>query len=445
MRFVATLALAAAFVGVRAEVTIDNMDGGETVRYPVVILRGRTSEEGVRAGLDGKDLLRFPAFNHRYVAICELKPGKNMVAVKAGADSTKIRIDYSPMKSVYKVKAVWIEPSDASDAPRGIVPHGDYKAKLDVAMKLLQSFTAEAMESAGYGRKTFPLEIDANGKVIVHTVRLDKTGEQMRAMEGGASWSAIYQTLEKQFPGNQEKWVAINAFAGFDPVQGKLLGHYALGGGKLAAFGGGTVGHWPDSLAEVARTFANRDRIDPKKQFEDSRFRETVWANVSTAFGATLHELGHTFGLPHSPDSRSVMSRGFDFFNRSFMAYEPPYKGHDQEEPVLPDMVTRWDPFFAARLNWSPWFQPDAQAFVESDGPKIEFVGNEIVITGKHGLRVVGADRDDAEHIWQEHKGKVITEIRLNRQELRDKMGGRSYRIVAMDSQGNQTVVEDKP
>ena len=45
-------------------------------------------------------------------------------------------------------------------------------------------------------------------------------------------------------------------------------------------------------------------------------FREFYWANYSTSVGASLHELGHTFDLAHTPTG--VMARGFDDLYRVF-------------------------------------------------------------------------------------------------------------------------------
>ena len=43
-------------------------------------------------------------------------------------------------------------------------------------------------------------------------------------------------------------------------------------------------------------------RINPKEFMSDSIFRHTYWGAASTTIGATLHEMGHTFGLPHTND-----------------------------------------------------------------------------------------------------------------------------------------------
>ena len=41
---------------------------------------------------------------------------------------------------------------------------------LNTQIKAVQRFYAEQMEAHGHGRKTFNLEIDVNGKLVVHPV-----------------------------------------------------------------------------------------------------------------------------------------------------------------------------------------------------------------------------------------------------------------------------------
>ena len=43
---------------------------------------------------------------------------------------------------------------------------------------------------------------------------------------------------------------------------------------------------------------------------------------ASSTLGAVMHELLHTFGLPHVPDRLDVMSRGFDYLNRRYTFLE---------------------------------------------------------------------------------------------------------------------------
>ena len=46
-------------------------------------------------------------------------------------------------------------------------------------------------------------------------------------------------------------------------------------------------------------------------------FRGYYWANYATTLGAAMHELGHTFNLPHTPSG--IMGRGFDDMNIFFV------------------------------------------------------------------------------------------------------------------------------
>ena len=54
--------------------------------------------------------------------------------------------------------------------PKDRQPQQDIDTQLDLLMKDVQQSYAEVMENHGFGRKTFPLETDNDGKVVVHHV-----------------------------------------------------------------------------------------------------------------------------------------------------------------------------------------------------------------------------------------------------------------------------------
>lgn len=430
-----------------AEITVDNFAPGEQVHYPVVMLRGHSAGDVIGVGADRKNAVRFPVVKGEYRAIYELKPGANMVLLFAGKDSVKLRIDYAPPTTPLKVLTVWAKGKDEPEGYKSALPGDPLKIreKLDVSMKLLQCFYAEAMNDAGYGRKTFPLEFDKAGKVVVHVIELPKTGEEMRAMENNASWGYIYGQLAKQFPEDGTKWCTMLGFSGYDPATQKAPGHYALGGGSLGAFGTNTLMHWPTSFKEVGKVLIDTTLVDTTKMLDDSAYRKTVWSNVSTAWGAIAHEMGHTFGLPHSNDPYSVMSRGFDYFSRTFVVEEAPQARQTSWVAVKPDEHSRWDAYSAAKLNWNPYLQPAAVAKDGSPEPTITIEGDEITIKAPAGIRVWGADRDDVTAFFEQtREGTPATEKKLSRKELREKMGGKlPYRITVVDSLGRQRTIED--
>ena len=62
------------------------------------------------------------------------------------------------------VRVVYFLPNDRRPQP-------DINAKLDTLIKDVQQFYANEMERHGFGRKTFRVEMDRNGKALVHHVR----------------------------------------------------------------------------------------------------------------------------------------------------------------------------------------------------------------------------------------------------------------------------------
>jgi len=450
----ALVSLTIALIGsvANADLTIDNFQPADLVRYPVVIVSGSADGTEMAIGTSWKSAIRFPVVNHRYSAVVELKAGRNMLLLHSGAETLKFRLDYKPMTGPYKVLAVYVTASDEKDVYYSTDPKDRFpiRQKFDVALKLMQAFTADAMNRAGYGRKTFPLELDKDGKVILHFIKSPKKGDELRALDGNAIYSHVYDVAKSQFDEALTKRCCLMGFTGFDSTAKRSVGHLALGGGCQACFGAGSMQWWPTTLKEVPKAFCDTTVLDSNKTFEDSAFRKTVWANVSTAYGAALHELGHTFGLPHSPDRFSVMSRGFDYFSRSFTVVEAPVAGKKDPTTFSKDELTRWDPFFAARLNCIPWFQPDGnggKVFGTTNPPKVIFDGDDVVVDAPNGIRVAGAQNDAIPSWFVEYRtGDPPKHLKLSRKELRSKMQDtkQTFQIVVIDDQGQQTEIDDK-
>lgn len=407
---------------------VDSVTPGETVRYPLLLLKGTCPGNAVIAGTSWKAMTKFPAADGHFSAAVELKPGPNFVLVQSARDTVKVGVDYQPMTTPYRVRAVYLlakdeEPTDPQ-----------YRAKIDVALKMMQSVAAESMREAGYGRKTFGLELGPDGKVVVHPVRDDATGDALRSLDGNALWSRFNDSLSEGFDYEVDKVCGIMAFTRWSG--GKALGHTALGGGGLGLFGSGTMWSYPMSVAEIPKVFSDATPADATARMDDSAFRSTTWGNAATGIGAMLHEMGHTFGLPHSADRRSVMLRGFDAFNRRFVAFEPPRKGDAEGHAVTWDDASHWDPFEAARLNLQPWFQPDGLhgvRFPSALPPRVEFEGDEIVVSAPYGLGLVGAVREGKPGVLREFKGAKTA--RLKRSDL----GEGEASLIAVDLNGNQT------
>jgi hypothetical protein len=445
-RSVVAVLVAALGAVAKGQITIENFQPGEVVRYPVVMLRGHAPGDFVSVGDPKSKADRVPIVKGEYRALVELKPGKNMLVLRAGRETMKYRLDFRAPTSPLKVMAVWVRASDEPETSYFLNPAGEapkVNEKFDVALKTIQSFYAEAMNDAGYGRKTFSLELDKNGKVPVHVLTVPKTGAEMRAMDNNESWGYIYGLLSKQFPESSTHWCAMLGFSAYDPATRKAAGHYALGGGSLGAFGSGTMPYWPTSLRDVQRVLLDTKILDPNATFDDSNSRRTIWANVSTAWGAMAHEMGHTFGLPHSNDPFSVMSRGFDYLSRTFVVEEAPQARNDAWRPINPDEHSRWDKFSAAKLNWNPYFQPDLAATPGGMAPTLRIDGDQVFISAPAGIRVWGADRDDTTAYFSEFLKDAPREVKIPLKDLRDRFKT-PYRITVVDTDGRQVTIDDK-
>lgn len=425
-----------ALFALAAPITIDNISDGTELRYPLALLRG--TAEGASVKANG---VSFPVVEGRYIALVELKPGQNSVTVDGQGGARRIRLSFNPPTTDHKVVPVWLISKDGNGLHYTTYPNRPQrsKEKFDLMLKLMQCFTAEAMNEQGYGRKTFALDFDEKGMAKIQDVRLEKTTAELHAMTGNDTWFYIYNQLKSVTPEATSKWVALLSTTDYDPKTKKASSHFALGGGALAAFGTGSMDFWPSSLAELVPALSDATRVDPAVRFEDSGNRGTAWANVATAYGATLHELGHTLGLPHTADRFCIMSRGFDHFNRRFMLTEP-------NRTFAPNEIAYWDPQFAARLNWSRWLQADKREYERGGGPTVKIEGTEVWFRAPRGVRVISAESDDRPAVWRSYSQADPPKSAMWPLEwVRNRVGGAgAYRLTVLDNDGNQTTIEDK-
>lgn len=355
------LAIAMALLGAPGDLQVTNIEAGALVRYPVVILRGSAPTQEVVAGTTWRSVNRFPAPGGRFVALVELKRGMNMVLLASGPDVLKLRIDYRPMSTPYRVACIYLAPKDEPtdfDAPPGDKAD-QYGEKLDTLLKLLQSFTAESMNDAGFGRLTFPLEFDAKGRVIVHVVRSSHTGVELRTMSPEALWDTFSNQLDSEYPAATTKSFCVMSFSRYDPASGAVPGAASIAKDPMVLLGGQNMSVWPTCLKDVPDVFSDTTPIDPRFKFDDSDGRGTIWGLASRTMGTALHRLGQAFGVAETDDPTSIMSNGVDLLNRAFSVTEAPCRSHSGTLIFKAEEAARWDPASASVLSRSAWFRPD--------------------------------------------------------------------------------------
>ena len=167
----------------------------------------------------------------------------------------------------YIVRVIYFLPNDRQPDPR-------IDAKLDTLIKDVQQFYADQMDIHGFGRKTFRLETDNAGRVVVHRV-LGNFDTAYYAGNNDVHYmcSNIAPEIRGQFASNHI-YLAVTDFT-------QPLGGYSLG-----------------DVIVITPTHQNVDNIIKVSDDE---------------FIMTAHELGHSFGLGH------------DFHNDAYIMSYGPY------------------------------------------------------------------------------------------------------------------------
>jgi hypothetical protein len=438
----------------RPAISVTNYTNGTTIRYPVPLIRGKladsnaTSVKVINTSLNHSTCqMEGLAYEGNFKVLTELVAGSNKLIFRAGRGELALTLNYKPQTNPYIVRVFYLTDKTGNTEYQTPIENDlqDYHGKLDTAMKLMQTFNAERMNDMGFGRVTFNLEFDADGRVKVYKLRADDKAEHYHRMDGLKLWSYAGRLIFRKMPHPKAINLVIPAFTRFDPNTGKTYAHTALGGGSLALFGGGNLFTWPGSLADAQKGFMDTRTIDTKKYFSDSVGRHTYWATASTTIGAALHELGHTFGLPHSRHRHDIMTRGFDRFNRVFTLREPPHARRKGSYEFKESEIAFWAGPSATWLKFNRWFALDKKDFSERNKTtiKMERDSGNIVVTSAHGIGgIVLADKGDAyTHVPIDYNQPAPQRVNVPPARFGSNLTGELPAIRVIDTQGLSTVV----
>lgn len=352
---------AAEWISPAERLTITNFANGSTIAYDLPLLKG-TAPGSDFVTIRGHNWLKeVSVYAGRWRAFVLLQPGANpFTLTTAEGYQFSFTLHYNPSTHAKKVRMVYVLGSNSPgvfDAPAG-TPNAIPNAvgRLKVAARMLQSMTAELLYEKGLPRKTFGLLTDAYGEPVVDVVTVPLSVAQLRAMDGLDLWYSFYDTLS-DLPDREDVIdIAIIADTHYDATSGAPLAHTALGGGRLALFGGGTLYSWPESLNQIEIRFKDPTPIPPDLFPEYAR-ANAYWATYTTSLGAVLHELGHCLGLDHpaSPSPGDIMHRGFDYLNRLAVTYEPAFGEIDPASPQT--IMPTWTQADVATLQDNPWIE----------------------------------------------------------------------------------------
>ena len=182
------------------------------------------------------------------------------------------------------VRPVYFLPSDRPPRP-------DRVAALRELIKDAQQFFADEMERHGYGRKTFTVETDENGEPVAHRIDGKFTEDYYYREDTRNTDFKIWAELYEHF--NEPDALQHVYFIAIDHSYELLSegGSCGLAGVAFFPSGGDTPVYFFGAGA-----MRHRDLTEGEEALGGSAI---IPASGNYVSGATLHELGHTFGLDH--------------------------------------------------------------------------------------------------------------------------------------------------
>jgi len=388
---VGSLAFTARAVAAEGSIAVTNFKDGETIRYSTPLLMGSIADDKADKITVINESSKRPsremtglAYKGRFKALADLVPGENKLLLSAGGTSLPFKLVFKPQTNPYLIRAVYFTNSAGDTGYLSPVPNDkqDSLDKVSTAMLLMQSFSAECMNQQGFGRKTFNVDLEPDGRVKVFVV---KGPQAPGAPNSRPSADVIHKAIDEQ---------ARRPLTHDLVILGRGCGYTAVGGGGLALFGGTCIYSWPSNIQEAQAAFMDDRPIDPNQFHIDAVGRNVFWANSSTCIGACLHEIDHTFGVPHSRDPFCIMTRGIDHFNRFFTLVEPPSARNPKPTNFSDKEIARYTTVSAANLACSRFFALDERKYSDKGSTQIAYNAEkqEITVTSDLGIAFVGLE-----------------------------------------------------
>ncbi|XP_053593253.1 uncharacterized protein LOC103578937 [Microplitis demolitor] len=321
-------------------IVIKNLSDGEVITYSLVLIRGQApslcTKINIRTqhnhNLKSSSITEWPIIAGEFRILVDLARGINKLELEtANGIKKQLTLIHEPKKSRLRVTPIYVicaghdgyfqGPANEDCSPESAA------TRIGLGARLLQSLTAEKLQEAGHGRKTFQLERDLDGPecLVMHSMLNVDTA---RAMNQRELWEFVGREIMKgPLASKDRKYLAFLSCTKYrgapsprthEATLASTQGHAALGGGGLALFGSACLHTWPTTLNQVLPKFLDTTIIDTDVLMDDSNYRGTYGGCLATTLGSVLHELAHTFDLGHTREG--IMGRGFNYVDHVFIA-----------------------------------------------------------------------------------------------------------------------------
>ena len=241
-------------------IQVCNLRSGETIAYSLPLLVGEVMPPIAQATLvvrhlEKKQSLAWPIHNGHFKALVQLQKGPNHLQFSFYGTTKDFTLHYQVPKLTRFVRPIYLiaENDDGhfQGPPSEDCTPASALRRITLAVKMLQTFTAEKLHEHGLGRRTFVLESDLyedRPPCCIFKSRI-KVADAYK-MSGNDMWLYFAKELmsSRLFAEKDAcKWFAFLSFTRYKPPQGytpkshsEILkytkGHTALGNYQLIMF-----------------------------------------------------------------------------------------------------------------------------------------------------------------------------------------------------------------
>ena len=357
---------------------VESVRNGEVLRYPLVVVGGTYDSRQLSVSADRGQEYCTTTIDDKFRITVDLKEGSNTLHIADRSGTTELNLIYRPPTSTnYRVK-VWYAVPKGED-PYTFTEYGnngnyteitpfstsvervmaEFKEKINVQVKLMQSWSAEDMRRAGYGRMTFYPLYDTNGTVDIGILELSLTRPEIVA-SGQGVWGLISQAIPAYYKNGYFKNLC------FTSVRAA-----ALGGGNMCMVGTKTIiQQAPTNVTQLYDYLLDNTSVDYLT------YRDYV--------GVTVHELGHQMHSAWHPGEPLHVMNGYYDISRQFTLYTDPNNPLWHRDTQL----STWGKQ-QLLMKYCRWFMSADPVEYKNATIDIAFTDTEIVSTSAYQMAVV--------------------------------------------------------